>query len=889
MKSWFQPKEESGNTAFRGSNQPHIHLAAFGKHPGWEDHIPGIGLRTEGLAQVKQVFYVAGIGGQIDSGAWKKMEQDKRLPGFDHWFLWRRAGAIYCGRLWSSQDRGGRKEYPMVLCVESTQIAANTLLAKAWPELDRLHEVCQRADSAITVTAECGAAEARLRQALTDPSATGLVESQVKRSFLDHASLGPDRLGWLRVVHEMNRFLDPDAHRQGSTSFDPSQSQHWRVPLGCQTEGGALLLWFEFLGKAVPAAAPLLLLTRAGSGWVEVIAGEPHTDDFFCLQASGQSLPLATEIPYEQHWEPETAARVKARFTELEARFLGEARPEVGSKPEPRRPATPQAMPAQTDTPKPRRSWWMVLVIVLLLLVGAPLAWWAATGGMRSRDAAVEATPGVEADQPTQAAASAREAEAQQKQAALAKAEKDYQSATNASGLALRQKDYPAAVRHADLALAIKPADAAATSLKAEAQQGQAAMAKAEQDYRSATNAAGVALSQKDYAEAVRQTDMALGLKPGDAAATALKAQVQQGQAAMTQAEGDYQAATNAAGVALRGKNFSEAVQQADLALGLKPGDATASSLKAQAQQGQAALAQAEQAYQSATNAAGVALAQNDFTEALRQVDLALAARPGDAAATGLRAQAQKLQAEAATRLRYTQAITDARSAFDGGDYATAIKQATLALDIRKNDPEAAALKSEAERLRKERLAAQQYETVMQDGRAALDRKDHATALQRATEALQLRPGDDSAANLKSKAIAGSDLQRATEFFTAGEYEKALALCASHPGDASFAALSKAIEEKKAGQSQQQLAALDLEFQKLLVKFNVLSAKDDYIQSPEAREEPRLGGRIGPDGVDYYLAAADRLEAGFAQAGVLRQNERETYLKKLRAAIPRWQ
>ncbi len=836
MKSWFQPKGESDNTTFRGLNQPQIHLSAFGKHPGWEDHIPGIGLKTEGLAQVKQTLYVGGIGGQIDAGAWRKLEQDKRLPGFDHWFLWRRGGTLFCGRLWSSQDRGGRKEYPMVLCMETTQIPASVLLSKAWAELERLRETCQRTDSAITVTAECGASEARFRQGLAEPSGPGGLDAQVKRAFLDHPSLGPDRLGLLRVVHEMDRGFDENAQKPGAASFDPSRSQHWRVPLGCETDGGALLLWFEFLGKALPANVPLLLITRAKSGWVEVVLGEPHTDDLFCLQASLQSLPLATQIPYEQHWEPDTEARIKSRLADLQARFLGENRTDAPASPvgkqEAPRPVAPKAEPTQPETPKPRRSWWMIVAIAVLVLLAIPIAWWVATGGSRSADRASEEKPLPEVEPPTQSAASKPAVQALPAQAATNQAENDYQAATNAAGAALSQKNYLEAVRQADLALAIKPADAMAAALKEQAQQAQAAMAKAEADYQSATNAAGVALAQKNYSEVVRQAELALAIKPSDAAAVSLKTQAQQAQQAMLQAEKGYQSATNAAGHALESKNYAEAVRQADLALVIKPGDAAASSL---------------------------------------------------------RAQAQKLEAEAATETRYTQAIAAARGSFDGGDYAKAIEQATLAMGMRKNDPEALALKAEAERLQKQALATARYDEAMQEARDAFDNKDYPAATQRASEALQLKPGDQAASGLKSRANAAMELQRATDFFAAGEYDKAQTICAAHTGDEAFASLAKAIEEKKAGQGPEQVVALDLELQKLLVKFNVLSAKDDYIQSPEARQESRLGGRIGPDGVDYYLAVADRLEAGFAKAGVLGQNERETYLRKLRAAIPRLQ
>ena len=44
-------------------------LAAFGKHPGWDDHIPAIGVATETLAWVEKTLYNKGIRGQIDSGA----------------------------------------------------------------------------------------------------------------------------------------------------------------------------------------------------------------------------------------------------------------------------------------------------------------------------------------------------------------------------------------------------------------------------------------------------------------------------------------------------------------------------------------------------------------------------------------------------------------------------------------------------------------------------------------------------------------------------------------------------------------------------------------------------------------------------------------------------
>src|SRR5882724_3859710 len=120
MKDLFQRLKGPGGRA--GSPvELRLTLGAFGKHPGWDDHILdrqrdlGLGPETETLGQVKQALYVAGIGGQIDSGAWDKLEPPKRLAGFDHTFLWLRPGHALVGRLWSSVDRKGRSKYPMVL------------------------------------------------------------------------------------------------------------------------------------------------------------------------------------------------------------------------------------------------------------------------------------------------------------------------------------------------------------------------------------------------------------------------------------------------------------------------------------------------------------------------------------------------------------------------------------------------------------------------------------------------------------------------------------------------------------------------------------------------------------------------------------------------------
>src|SRR5438445_5721850 len=116
-------------------NGRYLGLAAFGKHPGWDDHVEDLGLETESLNLAKTLLYVKGIGGQIDSGAWEKLDLAQQLEGFQHLFVWQRSGQILVGSLWSSSDGKGRKRYPMVVCLHFIGVTLNWALKQALPAL----------------------------------------------------------------------------------------------------------------------------------------------------------------------------------------------------------------------------------------------------------------------------------------------------------------------------------------------------------------------------------------------------------------------------------------------------------------------------------------------------------------------------------------------------------------------------------------------------------------------------------------------------------------------------------------------------------------------------------------------------------------------------------
>src|SRR5436190_4558943 len=350
MKDLFQ-RLAGGSGSDAGT--PRLTLAALGKHPGWDDHLPGVGIDTEALVQVKQVLYGEGIRRQVDSGAWEKLEADRRCEGFDHSFLWLRQGHAVLGLMWSSTDGKGRAKYPMVLSVDGQGVPAAFVVHQVLAGLQRLRDACKAARTSAQVTADCAAAQAQLRglEAASQTETSPVPPLPVRQAFLQRPEFAPDRIGLLRVLHELGHTGAAPAGGRGQPPGAAADlhPQHIRLPLVSESPAAAILLWSAFFRSALPETVPILLITRSGVDWLDVIIGEPAADDFFCLQASPKALPLATEIPYD------LSPDLKERLQELEARFLDAPPPSKPSAPlpPPVRAPRPSALPPAPAAPAP--------------------------------------------------------------------------------------------------------------------------------------------------------------------------------------------------------------------------------------------------------------------------------------------------------------------------------------------------------------------------------------------------------------------------------------------------------------------------------------------------------------------------------------------------------
>jgi tetratricopeptide (TPR) repeat protein len=749
MSNLFQKLGKSRPAPAVGSTAPRLTLAAFGKHPGWDDHMPGIGVETETLAYIKQTLYVTGIGRQIDSGAWEKLEADKRQEGFDHTFLWLRSDHLILGQIWSSKDGKGRAKYPMVLCVDGEGVTPSLLLNVVRPGLEALRDACKAAISADQVASNCRAAQEQLRMLL----AGGALPPQASqpgddpRRFLERPDLGPNRLGLLRVLHELRGNFgaagDTRASSHGAITTTPSL--HFRVPLAADSQNSALLLWAGFLRSALSSDVPLVLMARAQADWLDVVVGEPKADDFFFLQASQKGFPLVTQIPYE------LASNATTRLREVEVRFRGEAptaTEAVAKVPPPLAPPASKAPPpappplaprAEKPAPPPKGNTALIAGSLVVVLIAALVAWM------------LHGKPG----------------------------DQSHFDQLLASGKALLdQKKYDDAIRDLDEADKIRPNEDQVKQMLEQARR-QRDSATLPDPYQLAMKSGRSALEAGDCAKARADAGTALSIKPDDADAMRLRddAQAKLGaMAAARQKEADFQSALKNGHGALARGDYTTALREGGKSLSIKPEDPDATRLRDDAQAkivATAAASQKEAGYQSALKDGRAALERGDPATAVSEADKALALKQDDGGARQLRADAQaKLAATTAASQKeadYQSAMKDGRGALASGDYANALTDAGKALSIKADDADATQLRDGAQaKLGEIALANQKeadYHAAIINGRGALARGDFTNVLEEAAKALALKPDDADAKELRDVAkqkLSGAHAQSFT-------------------------------------------------------------------------------------------------------------------------------
>ncbi len=276
-----------------------FYLGAFGKHPGWNDHMDDLGLATASLVSARSYIY-GGIAHQIEQARWEKAMADKVAPGFDHLIHWRRLNESLTGFIWSSHDGKGRALYPMITVAHTVTRSFSWLAGELLPALEDVRAKCRGTNSASVVRAHIQGVEQSLRTRLPDVAHVSTTPGLGIPAWTAHFS--KEQVALRRVLHHLRRNFA--AFAPGNPEWlqgeKQAQSRCLRLP---QIPGAkpaeSLNAWISFLATQLDPVIPLFGLLRLDGHWVDVIVGEPGPADFFLLRALPAEMPLVADIPYE--------------------------------------------------------------------------------------------------------------------------------------------------------------------------------------------------------------------------------------------------------------------------------------------------------------------------------------------------------------------------------------------------------------------------------------------------------------------------------------------------------------------------------------------------------------------------------------------------------------
>jgi hypothetical protein len=279
-----------------------VWVAAFGKHPAWDDHFDSPGLDTSRLTQLRATLYSEGIGGSIDSGVWEQLDEQERITDFAHTIVWRTMDGVIVARLDNSEDGKGRKRYPLVVCAHARGTPMAWTCGPLVERVTRLARTCAQVETREGVLGEVELARGELR------AEAGLLEAgEDEAGALNAAGTLAQRLGeeaLVRVLYqcrrEMRGFLRGGmvGDRSTSRALDVSAKQ-CRAPAGGRTPAEACALWLGVMGRLMGETIPVMVIVPDSLEMADVLVGEPEAKQFYCLRAGLGALPLASQVPYE--------------------------------------------------------------------------------------------------------------------------------------------------------------------------------------------------------------------------------------------------------------------------------------------------------------------------------------------------------------------------------------------------------------------------------------------------------------------------------------------------------------------------------------------------------------------------------------------------------------
>jgi hypothetical protein len=284
---------------FSSKSKPAIFLGAFGKHPGWDDHMEDLGMETESMLAAKEVLYVEGIGGQINSGEWEKLPEADRLAEFDHLFLWKRDDAFLLGKLWSSSDGKGRKKYPMIVMAHCQGIPLGAGLSEILPVLKDCEAICKGTKSADEVRSRLSTLREKLRIFAAEPIIEPTPDREKVTAFLEKIVPGKNPESIYRIFYHLQNQGGQQSSRTDGGGEWQTRAMRARLPYTPGFVIESFLYWTYVLDIQMGSRVPALLTLPLAGTWIDALIGRPAPKDFHALLAKPEIFAITSEIAFQ--------------------------------------------------------------------------------------------------------------------------------------------------------------------------------------------------------------------------------------------------------------------------------------------------------------------------------------------------------------------------------------------------------------------------------------------------------------------------------------------------------------------------------------------------------------------------------------------------------------
>ena len=282
------------------ARSPLLAVSIFGKHPGWDDHMDGVGHQYPEMLAFKNLIYVQGIGGNIDSGAWAHLPESQRLRDFHHLILYSAGDSYILASISASRDGKGRSLYPLVTAVQARGYSLAELVEAIGPMILKLRDTASAATTSAEVRSATQAAQFSLDQLASTLPPT---ESKMNRyptgkqmlQMLAANQPATDSAG--RIMYSLQKAVQ-HCGRQGATG----RTEMLRLPIDAVVPWFSARMWIASLRSVVGLPCPLMAIEYrppTGLMLIDLIIGPAGPAQLFCLRAGSERIPLATEIPFE--------------------------------------------------------------------------------------------------------------------------------------------------------------------------------------------------------------------------------------------------------------------------------------------------------------------------------------------------------------------------------------------------------------------------------------------------------------------------------------------------------------------------------------------------------------------------------------------------------------